>query len=260
MEQSQPRGSAAGRTQRILELVRERGFVRNSELSAALGVSTVTIRQDIEALQERGLLRKTYGGAAAIASGTPDSAFAARSSRMEVEKRRIGAAAAALVAPGDTILIDAGSTTIEIARNLPENQDLTVITCALNVALEAGAKPGIQVILCGGLFNANTLSVIGHQVEHVLAEVNADRLFLATYSVDLRRGLAERNMAGAEVKRALIRAARSVVLVSDSTKFGAQAPVITAPLGVVQQVVTDPGLPEEFSEHFRKCGVRVEIV
>ena len=260
MERSKPRRSAEGRTQRILEVVRDRGFARNSELSEALGVSTVTIRQDIKVLQERGLLRKTYGGAAAVASGTPDSAFASRSARMGEEKRRIGAAAAAMVLPGETILIDAGSTTIEIARNLPENQDLTVITCALNVALEAGTKPGIQVILCGGLLNSNTLSVIGHQVEHVLEEVNADRLFLATYSVDLRRGLAERNMAGAQVKRALIRAARAVVLVCDSTKFGANAPVITAPLGVVQQVVTGSGIPSVFSEHFRKCGVPVVLV
>jgi DeoR family transcriptional regulator of aga operon len=260
MEPCKPPWSAKGRTQQILELVRESGFARNSELSKILGVSTVTIRQDIEALQKRGLLRKTYGGAAAVASGTTDSAFALRSAHMGEEKRKIGAAAAALVSPGETILIDAGSTTIEIARNLPENQDLTVITCALNVALEAGAKPGIQVILCGGLLNANTLSVIGHQVEHVLAEIDADRLFLATYSVDLRRGLGERNMAGAQVKRALIRAAREVVLVCDSTKFGAKASVITAPLGVVQRVVTGSGIPSVFSEHFRKCGVPVLLV
>ena len=167
-----------------------------------MGVSTVTIRQDLEQLEWRGLLRRTYGGAAAIAAGTPDSAFSIRSAQHSLAKRRIGAAAAAMILPGETIVLDAGTTTIEIARQLPADSDLTVVTCAWNVALHASSRPGVQVILCGGLFNPKTLSVVGPQVERVLEEINADRLFLATYAVNLAKGLCERNLAGAHTKRA----------------------------------------------------------
>src|SRR6185312_408102 len=139
------------RLQNILDLVRERGFVRTTELAEAFGVSSVTIRQAVETLQERGLLHKTHGGAAALPGTTPDSAFALRAVEQRDQKQRIGAAAAALIQPGETVLLDAGTTTIEVARSLPENQDLTVVTCALNAALEAGSKPGVEVVLCGGL-------------------------------------------------------------------------------------------------------------
>jgi DeoR/GlpR family transcriptional regulator of sugar metabolism len=260
MEQREIRGGT-DRPRQILEMVRERGFVRTTELSNILGVSTVTIRQDVESLQDQGLVRKTYGGAASITitSGTLESAFAARSVLHREEKQRIGVAAAAMISSGETILLDTGTTAIEIARNLPENRGITVVTCALNVAIEAGSKPGIRVILCGGQFNPQTLSVTGHQVEQVLEEVNADRLFLATYGIDLRKGLTERNIAGAQVKRALIQAAKEVVLTCDSSKFETSAAVITAPLSSVHTVVTDSGIAPSFAARFRKMNIPVLI-
>ena len=254
------RGVAADRQRRIFELVRERGFVRTAELSEAFGVSTVTIRQDVEELQGRGRLRKTHGGAAALPTGAVDSAFALRLSEHLAEKTRIGAAAADLVQPGETILIDAGTTTLQVARHLKEGCDLTVVTTALNVALEAGSKPGVQVILCGGQVNPRTLAVTGHQVEHVLAEVHADRLFLATYGVNKRRGLFERNLPEAQTKRGLIRAAREIILVCDSGKFGATAPVVTAPLETIDRVITDAGISRDFARVLRRRGIAVTIV
>src|SRR5207245_5318371 len=124
---------------------------------------------------------------------------------------------------------DAGPTTIEIAKRLPENAEITVVTCALNVALEAGARAGTTVIVCGGVLNPRTLSVVGHHVDGILAELNAHRLFLATYGVDLAKGLTDRNVASAQTKRALIAAAREVVLVCDSSKIGEVAPITVAP-------------------------------
>jgi len=254
------RGLVADRLNRILDLVRERGFVRTVDLAESLGVSTVTIRQNVEELQDRGLLRRTHGGAAALPGGALDSAFASRQAEHRAEKARIGAAAAATVRAGETILIDAGTTAPQVAHHLPENRELTVVTPALNVALEAGSKAGVRVILCGGELNSRTLAVAGHQVEHVLAEVHADRLFLATYGVDSRRGLLERNPAGAQAKRGLIRAAREVVLVCDSSKFGATAPVVTASLSAIHGVITDAGIPRAFARLLRRRGLVVTIV
>jgi DeoR/GlpR family transcriptional regulator of sugar metabolism len=251
------RGLSSDRKERILNFVRERGFARNSELSTLVGVSTVTIRQDVEQLDSCGLIRRIYGGAAAVLEGTPDSAFSLRSREHGEEKRRIGAAAAAMISPGETIVLDAGTTTIEIARHLPPELDLTVVTCALNVALEASSRPGVQVMLCGGLLNPQTLSVVGQQVQNVLEDIDADRLFVATYAVTIEKGLSERNLASAQTKRALLRCAREIVLVCDSSKFGAVAPMVTAPLNVIDRVLTDRGIPRRFSEYFRKRRIPV---
>jgi len=243
-----------------VELVRDRRHVRNSELSRLFGVSIVTIRQDLGVLEELGLLRRTYGGAVLDSDPSLDSAFAARAKLHREEKQRIGEAAARLVGHGDTVVLDAGTTTIEIARRLPAHAELTVVTCALNVAIEAGARPGAAVVVCGGTLNQRTLSCVGHHAEQVLAEFNADRLFLGTYGVDLAKGLSDRNFATAQIKRALIAAAREVVLVCDSSKFGTVAPVAVAPLEVVHRVVTDRGVPASFREHFARAGVPVEVV
>jgi DeoR/GlpR family transcriptional regulator of sugar metabolism len=126
-------------------------------------VSTVTIRQDIDALSARGLIQRTYGGAVVAPDAIQDTSFAARSAEHADAKRRIGRAAAAAVRPGETILLDSGSTTIEIARHLRENAEITVVTCALNVALEAGSRAGVTVVVCGGTLNPRTLSTASQQ-------------------------------------------------------------------------------------------------
>jgi DeoR/GlpR family transcriptional regulator of sugar metabolism len=250
----------ANRRERIIELIREKRYVRNSELSSMFGVSIVTIRQDLESLEELGLVRKTYGGAVLETDTSLDTAFAARANLYREEKRRIGAAAAKLIGAGETILLDAGTTTIEIAKRLPENAEVTVVTCSLNCALEAGARAGVHVTLCGGTLNPRTLSVTGHQAERVLAEVNAHRLFLATYGVDLAKGLTDRNFASAQTKRALIGAAREVVLVCDSSKFSEVDPIAVAPLDAVHHVITDKGIPRVFSEFFATKQIPVDVI
>jgi DeoR/GlpR family transcriptional regulator of sugar metabolism len=248
------------RQRKIVELIRERGFARNSELSELLAVSTVTIRQDLEKLQVRGVVKKTFGGAMLDSDEIPDSAFAKRAATKRDEKERIGAAAAAMIQPNETILLDAGTTTTELARRLPENVGLTVVTCALNVALEAGARAGVTVVVCGGELNFHTLSVVGHHAQQALSEVHAHRVFLGTYSVDCEKGLGEHNFPGAQIKRALIAAARQVVLVCDSTKFREPAPVIVAPLDVIHHVITDRGIPAHPKRYFRRKGVPIEVV
>ena len=248
------------RRESITSLVREKGFVRNSELSAKLGVSVVTIRQDVEALSMQGVVHKTYGGAILQVDNTLDSSFDSRACEHADAKRRIGEAAARLIQPGETILLDAGSTTLEIARRLPEKADVTVVTCALNIALEAGAKSGVSVIVCGGRLNPRTMSVAGHQVERDLADICADRLFLATYGVDVHKGMAERNFDGAQTKRALISAAREIVLVCDSSKFGEMAPVLISPLNIVNRVITDSEIPIEYLDWLRGLQIAVDAV
>jgi DeoR family transcriptional regulator of aga operon len=244
----------------IARMVRESGFVRHSELSTRLGVSTVTIRQDIDALSARGLVQRTYGGAIFNPETNVDSSFDARSSLHAVEKRRIGEAAARSIEPGETVILDSGSTTIEIARNLPEDRDITVVTCALNVALEASVRKGVIVIVCGGRLNGRTLSTSDQQTQRQLSEIFADRLFLATYGVHFEKGLAERSFEIAETKRALIASAREVTLVCDASKFGNAGPVLISPLSMVARVITDDQISAEHLTWLRTEGIAVEVV
>jgi DeoR family transcriptional regulator of aga operon len=244
----------------IVRLVQEAGFVRNSELSSHFGVSTVTIRQDIDALSAKGLVQRTYGGAVFQIEPERDTAFDLRSSEHASAKRRIGAAAAQSIRPGETILLDSGSTTMEIARRLPQNADITVVTPALNIALEAGAKPGVTVVVCGGRLNPRTLSTAGHETARHLSEFFADRLFLATYGVDLDKGLAERNLEVAETKRALIASASEITLVCDSSKFGCAGPILISPLTVVRRIVTDGAIPPDYRAWLLTTDIELELV
>jgi DeoR family transcriptional regulator of aga operon len=244
----------------IARLVRKTGFVRTSELSDRFGVSTVTIRQDIDALSAEGLLQRTYGGAVSQIDGAEDTAFDLRSSANSEAKIRIGRAAARSIKPGETVLLDSGTTTIEIARHLPENAGITIVTPALNIALEAGTKSGVEVLVCGGRLNPRTLSTTAHEIARSFSEIFADRLFLATYGVDVEKGLAERSIEIAETKRALIRAAREVTLVCDSSKFGSAGPILISPLNVVRRVITDDRIPPADLAWLRAERIAVELV
>lgn len=250
---------ADSRQGQILTILRESGVMRNRELATLLDVSTVTIRSDIKALTQKGLVRRTYGGVAAT-SDADDSSFGNRASQARVAKRNIGANAVKLIGEGETILLDAGTTAMQIARQLPNDLSFTLVTTSLNVAMEASQKPKVEVVLCGGIVNPKTVSVSGHHVEAVLSEVHADRLFLGAYAVDLEKGLLERNFQGAQTKRLLLRSARHVVLVCDSSKFSAKSPVVTAPLSVLDSVITDDGLDGEIRRGLKEMSIRVKCV
>jgi DeoR/GlpR family transcriptional regulator of sugar metabolism len=254
------RRADASRRESIAQLIRQTGFVRNSELSSRFGVSTVTIRQDMDALSAQGLIQRTYGGAVVPLEAGQDTAFDLRSAEHAGAKRRIGRAAAATIRPGETILLDSGSTTIEIARHLPENAEITVVTCALNIALEAGSRAGVTVIVCGGTLNPRTLSTASQQTLSQLSGVFADRLFLATYGVHFEKGLAERSFEVAETKRALIASAREITLVCDSSKFGSAGPVLISPLTAVKHVITDDAMPAQARDWLTSNGISVEVV
>ncbi len=251
--------SAIKRRESIARLVRQSGFVRTSELSGRFGVSTVTIRQDIDALSAEGRVQRTYGGAVSQIESAEDTAFDLRLAANRDAKVRIGRAAAASIRPGETVLIDSGTTAIEIARHLPEDAGITVVTPALNIALEAGSKRGVEVMVCGGRLNPKTLSTTATEIARPFPEIFADRLFLATYGVDIEKGLAERSLEVAETKRALIRSAREVTLICDSSKFGLAGPILISPLSVVRHVITDDRISKSDLRWLRDQRIKVTI-
>jgi DeoR family transcriptional regulator of aga operon len=245
------------RRRRIVELAVAEGSVRVGALSQRFGVSEVTIRADLRALAADGALLRTRGGAIAQTE-TLSTAFGLRAHYNHAQKQLIGRAAAALVRPGDTILLDAGTTAMEMAKNLPPTlSPLTVVTNALNVAMHIGSMPGAKVILAGGSLNAETISTLGMLAERDLSDLMVDKLFLGAHSLDALMGVADLSVEIARVKSAMIRASREVILLADSSKWGRSAVARVAPLSAIHTWITDKGLSEEVRSAVAKFDIRL---
>lgn len=250
---------AEDRRARILDWVREEGSVRVRELASAFTVSEVTIRQDLEKLETEGHLERVHGGAF-LRSMTQQVQAMALQHQVNLEaKQRIGRAAAALVGDGETIILDSGSTTTEVAANLLHRKDLTVITNGLNIALALGAQPSISVHMPGGHFKAPTLSVSGEKSANYFEGLYAGRLFLATAAVSLEAGLTFPSLADLPVKMAMIRSAQHVCLVADSAKVGKRSFSSLGPIDLIHSLVTDNGISDADARAFRDAGIEVII-
>lgn len=250
------------RRTRIADLVREHGAVRVGELAAQFDVSEVTIRSDLEQLERDGQLVRDRGGAIAPPS-TPLRGLLRVDERATLNldaKRRIGLAAAKLVEPGDTIIIDAGTTAIEAARAVAGIAPLTVLTNALNVALELGAHSDARVILLGGTLNREAASTVGAQAEQHVGEFIAQKLFLGAQAIDSEHGLTDTTPEIAQVKRAMIRAARRVILLVDSSKWGCSGFSKVAPLTELDTIITDSALPTEARAAIDQLGIELLFV
>ncbi|WP_324667895.1 DeoR/GlpR family DNA-binding transcription regulator [Geochorda subterranea] len=250
----------AERLDRIRQILLTQGSVRVAALSRELDVSEVTIRSDLARLEQEGFARRTHGGAV-LARGTRfERPFAEQEARFREEKQRIGAAAAALVEDGDTIILDVGTTTTEIARHLPPVSNLVVVTSALNIALELERHPGVTVVVTGGTLRPMQHSLVNPLATILLAQINADKLFLGCNGVSADKGITNSNLQEAEVKRAMIAAAKRVIVVADSSKIGAVAAAHVAPISVVHQLITDDHADEVELDRLRQKGIEVSTV
>ena len=228
----------------ILERVREQGGVRVTDLVRELGVSDMTVRRDLELLDERGLLEKVHGGAAAI-DGSPlfEPGFTAKSVLMEAEKGLIAASAASLVAPGTAIAISAGTTTFALARRLIEIPGLTVLTNSVPVAdvLYKDGRSDQTVILSGGVRTPSD-ALVGPFAVEVIRSLHVDSVFMGTHGIDSRAGFTTPNILEAETNRALIEAGRRLIVLADHTKWGTIGISSVARLENADTIITDSGL------------------
>lgn len=245
---------------RILDLLDEVGTVRVGELSRRFGVSEVTVRTDLERLARQGLLVRFRGGAVARIQTSLSSAFADRLREGYAQKERIAAWAAGMVKSGDTLLLDAGTTVMELAKRLDGCSPLTVVTNALNTAAVLSGVPGIHVIMAGGSVSPETVSTVGHIAERDIGDLVVDKLFLGTHSFDPELGMMDVSVEVARVKRAMIEAGRQVILLADSSKYAKRALAKVAPLSAVDLLVTDAGLGDSETAAIEALGVEVVLV
>ncbi len=228
----------------ILERVREHGAVRVADLVRDLGVSDMTIRRDLEMLQERGLIEKVHGGAAAIeGSSLFEPGFNVKSTLMQREKDAIAAYAASVVIPGTAIAISAGTTTYAMAKKLVDCPGITVLTNSVPVAdvLYKDGRPDQTVILSGGVRTPSD-ALVGPFAVEVIRSLNVDTVYLGSHGLDARTGLTTPNILEAETNRALIQAGRRLVVLVDHTKWGTIGISAVSRLEDADMVITDVGL------------------
>ncbi len=255
------RSRALGEIRRagILAWLQEEGSARVKALAEAFDVSEVTVRQDLEKLEADGHIVREHGGAFLKSVTQQVRAMALQHLDNMDSKRAIGRLAAGLVGDGETIILDSGSTTTEVAAHLVGRRDMTVITNALNIALMLGAEPGFDVHMTGGHFKAPTLSLSGERSADYFRGLFARTLFLATAAVDLEAGLTYPALSDIPVKRAMIDAAERVVLVADSSKIGLRSFSALGGVELADILVTDAGIAAHDRAAFERAGVEVRI-
>jgi DeoR/GlpR family transcriptional regulator of sugar metabolism len=249
------------RLDQILVVLRDQGRVSVSELRERFGVSAVTIRNDLTTLERQGRLLRTHGGAVPCPNpSTEPPAFDLRKDLHRDEKERIGRAATALVRDGDSIVLDASTTAWQIARNLKDRRELTVITNGLFVALEFLDSPGVTVVMPGGQLRAASASLVGSDGACVLDRCHVQRGFFGAGGFALEEGLTDTNQHEVELKQRMLARCKEVIAIVDSSKWGE---VTFAPLASVEQldrVITDDGAPANMVTALRERGIDVSLM
>jgi len=245
------------RRQNILRLLDLQGKVSVTDLSTVFSVSEVTIRADLQALADSGLLIRTHGGALKVDPALVDITLTSRRERKAGEKSRIGQAAAQLVQDGDSIFLDSSSTALAIAPHLKNRRNLTVLTNCIAVAQELMDAPEITVVMTGGRLRRDTASLVGGENLDVLARYNIQKGFFGAHGIDFVEGLTDVSADEAEVKRLLVAKCRMVIAVLDASKWGRVGLSSFAAFSFVRVIVTDTNAPAELVARARLEGVEV---
>lgn len=233
------------RRDKILELIQEDGHAKVMDLSRIFKVTEVTIRQDLERLEKEGFIVREHGGAYLKNVNSNVRNLTLQNQDNLEEKMMIARKAVEYINDGDTIILDSGSTTTEIAKLLTGYNNLTVITNALNIAFILGAELGINVVVTGGEFKAPTLSLTGQKAADFFQNLHVDKLFLATAGIALKTGLTYPGISDICVKRAMVESADEIYLVADSSKIGKSAFASLGALSLIHYLITDPKIKEE---------------
>jgi len=254
--------STVSRRIKILETLKSDGQVNVKDLSEALGVTGVTIRNDLAQLEKKNILIRARGGAIKIDQNYLDEDFPLSDKQKKhlLEKKEIGKKAAELIENGNTIIIDSGSTTYQLAKNLNSFEDLTVITNALNVATLLAEYKNINVIVPGGILRKNSVSLIGILAEKGFKDYFCDKVFLGVDGFIIDFVISTLSPEEAHLNQIMIEISKEVIVVTDSSKFERRGFAFIAPVNKINSVVTDKGIRTEHKTKLESLGVKVIVV
>jgi DeoR family fructose operon transcriptional repressor len=246
-----------GRKRQMSEYVRAKEIASVQELAELFHVSESTIRRDLKDLEEAGQLKRTHGGAVFIEDDNLEPPFVEKEDRFRLQKEAIARAAAKMIKDGDTILLDSGSTTYFLAKELKTFQRLTVVTNSIMVAQQLANQKEIELILTGGSLRHSTLSMVGPIAERTIESVRVDKAFLAINGVDPISGLTTPNMGEAEMKRKMMQVAGRTILLFDHSKYGKRTFGKVADFTEVDCCITDWQLSDTAAASFRMTGIEL---
>jgi DeoR family transcriptional regulator of aga operon len=248
----------AERHQYILTTIQNNGSVEVHTLCKDLKVSSVTIRKDLKLLEDKNLLYRTHGGATLNNPYTVDRPVNEKEHLQSAEKMRMGAYAASLIEDNDSIIIASGTSVLALARCLQPKGRLTVITSALNVALEL-THEDIEVIQLGGLLRKSSSSITGPYSDNVLGDVFCSKLYLGVDGIDVEFGLTTTNALEAHLNRQMIAASQKIIVLADSTKFGKRGFGRICGIDQIDHIITDNGISEQMMKSLESLGIKVSI-
>lgn len=246
---------AAERQRQIVDYINIQGSIRVAEMSQLLGVTQETVRKDLDILEQNGKLRRSHGGAVRVTEDD-DVPYRERETTNAIEKMEIARKALEFVDEGDTIALDASSTSWYLARVIPD-MNLTVLTNSVRVIGELSTKERIAVISTGGILRASSMSFVGPLAEESISRYHVGKAFVSCKGVHARNGVTESSELQALIKKQMVSIADQTILLADYTKFGKTDFALAFPLTQVGTVVSDSSLPRESSASLQDLGIKV---
>lgn len=227
------------RQEKILQYINETKKANTDQLAEKFNVSKVTIRRDIDILAEKGLIIKTHGGAVSLNSSLQlEIPYSSKAVANLPEKRAIGITASSFIEDGDIIILDSGSTTLEIAKNINQS-NVTVLTNDIKIAMELAPKKNVQVMVCGGTLNDAVYTLIGNMSIDFFQKIHVNKTFLSCDAVDINFGVSNRTYEEADIKNAMIQAASEVIMVADSSKFNKRVFCKLCDFSAIDKLITN---------------------
>lgn len=243
----------------ILELLHRNKVVKAAELAERFKVSIETIRRDLEYLEKQGNLQRVYGGAALNKHTGVEIEYSFRETRNPDEKKEIGKKAAELIENGDTVILDLGTTCLEVARNLRNRDNITIITNSIKIATELVDASGIRVFLMGGLVRGKELATSGFLTESCLKHFNVDKAIISVGGITIDNGITDYHVEEAQARKVMVDAAEQVIAVTDYSKFGSRAFVKVCDLNSIDTIVTDWQTPQGIIKNYENEGMNMIV-
>ncbi len=244
------------RKRKIIELVSRNKSVQIAQLTSLFGVSVMTIRRDLDELEKQHYIKRVYGGAV-LNEEELNKPYFPRAAFNSTVKELIARKAVELIKDGDTIILDLGSTVLQVSKHLDEMKGLSVITCSIPVINELDAYSDIRVYSLGGELYRENHAFLGSETESSISMYCADIAFIGAAGVSIEHGLTNFYYPTASLCRRIIKQSKKVVLLADSSKFGKAKIAVVGGLSEIDVIITDTGIPQEYLDEFERLGVEV---
>lgn len=250
---------AQERQQIISDILKEKNSIKVNEIAELLKVSESTIRRDLQEMEEKSLLMRTHGGAVGLENRTNyEPTFLDKESEKKDNKIKIAQVASRMIEDGDTIILDSGTTTLEIARRITA-KNITVITNSIDIAAELSLKDQVEIIVTGGSLRVNTRAMVGSITERMLSNFKVDKAFIGANGISIEDGITTPNFTEAQTKKTMMNNARKVIVVADSTKFQNVSFSVICPVKAVSMIITSDEITRKEIEEYRDVGVELVI-